>query len=145
MLRTAAQVPFNKDPKAKQKPNINVVLPSPALQLTVLPKQVATLKLPNPNLTAKIGSQVELVVQLARLYDYAGEFKVQAVLPPNAKGVSTDVVSVSPGKNEARLIFRVGPEAKPMNLPNLVLRATALVNGNLPTVHEAKFNLNIVK
>ncbi len=145
VLRTAAQVPFNKDPKAKQKPNINVVLPSPALQLTVLPKQVATLKLPNPNLTAKIGSQVELVVQLARLYDYAGEFKVQAVLPPNAKGVSTDVVSVSPGKNEARLIFRVGPEAKPMNLPNLVLRATALVNGNLPTVHEAKFNLNIVK
>jgi hypothetical protein len=145
VLRTAAQVPFNKDPNAKQKPNINVVLPSPALLLTVLPKQVATLKLPNPNLTAKIGAQAELVVQLARMCDYAGEFKVQAILPPNVKGVSTDVVSVSPGKDEARLIIRVGPEVKPMNLPNLVLRATALVNGNLPTVHEAKFNLNIIK
>ncbi len=145
VLRTAAQVPFNKDPNAKQKPNINVVLPAPALQLTVLPKQVAALKLPNPNVTAKVGAQAELVVQLGRMYDYAGEFKVQAVLPPNLPGVAAEVVTVSPGKDEARVLIRVGPEAKPMNLPNLVVRATALVNGNLPTVHEAKFNLNIVK
>ena len=37
VLRTTAQVPFNKDPMAKQKPNINVVLPSSAVQITVLP------------------------------------------------------------------------------------------------------------
>lgn len=145
VLRTAAQVPFNKDPMAKQKPNVNVVLPAAPVQLTVLPKQVATLTLANPNVATKIGAQGEVVVRLARLWDYNGEFKVQLVLPPNAKGVSTDLVTVAPGQGEAHLLIRVAPDAAPVNLPNLIVRATALVNGNLPTVHEAKVNLNIIK
>ncbi|HEV3204978.1 MAG TPA: PPC domain-containing protein, partial [Gemmataceae bacterium] len=32
VLRSSSQVPFNKDPMAKQKPNINVVVPSAAIQ-----------------------------------------------------------------------------------------------------------------
>src|SRR5262249_58187225 len=42
LLRGTTQIPFNKDPKAAQKPAINVVLPSNAVTLTVLPKVVAT-------------------------------------------------------------------------------------------------------
>jgi hypothetical protein len=145
VLRTTAQIPFNKDPMAKQKPNINVMLPSSAVTLTVLPKQVATVTLPSPNLTVKIGAQSEVVIKLTRMYDFAGEFKVQVVLPPNVKGVSADEITIPAGKDEAKLVLRIDPSMTPVNLANLVVRATAMVNGNVPTVHEAKFNVNVVK
>ena len=38
VLRGTAQVPFNKDPLAKQKNKLNVVLPANPITLTVLPK-----------------------------------------------------------------------------------------------------------
>jgi len=120
-------------------------LPSSAVQITVLPKQVANLSLPNANVTAKIGNQAEVVVKLARMYDYAGEFKVELLLPPNAKGVSADPVTVPAGKDEAKIIVRIAADAAPVNLQNLVVKAMAMVNGNLPTVHEAKVNVNVVK
>jgi hypothetical protein len=145
VLRTAAQLPFNKDPMAKQKPNINVMLPSTPVTLTVLPKQVANFTLPNPNLTAKVGTQAEVPIKVARLFDFTGEFKVQLVLPPNAKGVSVEEVTIPAGKDEAKLVLRIDAGMTPVNLQNLVVRATAMVNGNLPTVHEAKLNVNIVK
>jgi len=95
--------------------------------------------------TAKIGNQAEVVVKLARMYDYAGEFKVELLLPPNAKGVSADPVTVPAGKDEAKIIVRIAADAAPVNLQNLVVKAMAMVNGNLPTVHEAKVNVNVVK
>jgi hypothetical protein len=145
VLRGAAQIPFNKDPMAKQKPNINVVQPSAALTLTVLPKQLATLTLPNSNVTAKIGTQVEVVVKVARMYDFAGEFKVQLILPPTVKGMQAAEATIPAGQDEAKLILRIAPEMAPANLANLVVRATALYNGNLPTIHETKLNVNVVK
>ena len=38
VLRATAAYPFSKDPAAKQKPNVNVVLPATPLTFTVLPK-----------------------------------------------------------------------------------------------------------
>jgi hypothetical protein len=145
VLRSAAQMPYNKDPMAKQKPNINVVQPSEPFTITVLPKQVATLSLPNPNLTLKAGNQGEVLVKLARMYDFAGEFKVKVVLPPNAKGVTVDDVTVPAGKDEVKLIVRVAADTQPINLANLTVQATAMFNGNLPTVHEGKINVNVTK
>jgi hypothetical protein len=145
VLRATAQMPYNKDPAAKQKPNVNVVLPTAALTLTVLPKQVATLTVPNPNLTAKVGTQGELVVKLARMHDYAGEFKVQVVVPAEVKGLTADEATVPAGKDEAKVVLHIAPDMTPAAVANLVVRATAMVNGNVPTVHEAKFNLNVVK
>jgi hypothetical protein len=145
VLRGAAQLPFNKDPMAKQKPNINVVQPSNALTLTVLPKQVATLTLPNPTVTVKIGMQSEVVVKVARMYDFAGEFKLQLILPPNVKGLSVDEVTIPAGKDEAKLLLRTAPDMAPANLANLIVRATAMYNGNVPTLQETKLNVNVVK
>jgi len=145
VVRAAAQIPYNKDPMAKQKPNTNVVQPSVPVTLTVLPKQVATVTLANPNVTAKVGAQGEVVVKLARLYDFGGEFKVQLVVPPEVKGVSADGITIPAGQNEGKVILRIAPDAAPGNRPNLVVRATALVNGNVPTVHEVKLAVNVVK
>jgi hypothetical protein len=142
VLRTEMQMPYNKDPMAKQKPNTLVVLPSAPATLTILPKAVANLSLSTPNATVKTGKEAEVVVRVNRLYGYNGEFKVQVVLPPGAKGAQIGDVVIPAGKNEAKLVIKAG--ATPVNLPNLTVRATAMYQGRA-TTHEVKLNVNVVK
>ncbi len=146
VLRATAQMPYAKDPMAKQKPPVNVVQPSAPFTVTVLPKTVATVaaSVANPNL--KAGAQSEIVVKVTRQYDYAGEFKVQLVLPANLKGVVADDVVIPAGKDEAKLVLKAAADAAPGARNGLSVKATALLNGNVPTVQEsAKFNVNVVK
>jgi hypothetical protein len=145
VLLGQAPIPYNKDPMAKQKPNVNFVEPSNPLILVVVPRTLANVSLANANLTVKPGTQTELVVKLARQLDYAGEFKLQVVLPPNAKGVSAEEVTVPPGQNEAKVVLKVAADAAPMNLKDLVLRITGSYNGTVPTNQETKFTVTVVK
>jgi hypothetical protein len=144
-LRGSAQIPFNKDPMAKDKPNVNVLLPSAPAVITVLPKQVATLSLANPAVMAKIGTDTEVTVKVARVPEFAGEFKVQLVLPANTKGLSAAEVTIPAGQNEGKLILKVAPDAVVGNHPDLIVRATAMQNGNIPTPHDVKLGVNVVK
>ncbi len=142
VLRTQTQMPYAKDPMAKQKPNTIVVLPSAPLTLTILPKSVATLALSAPNVTVKINQQAEVVLRVARQFGYTGEFKVQVVLPPGAKGVEIGAADIPAGKDETKLVLKAGP--MPVNVPNVIVRATAMYQGHA-TVHEVKLNVNVVK
>jgi hypothetical protein len=87
----------------------------------------------------------ELVVKVARNPGFAGDFKVQLILPPNVKGVSADEVTIPAGKDEAKLMVKIAPDAAPGNRPDLIVRAIAMQNGNVPTPHEAKISVNVVK
>jgi hypothetical protein len=145
VLRGFAQFPYNKDPKSPQKQPTPVVLPSTPVTLTVLPKVVATVTATAPNPNIKAGAQVEVVVKVARMFDYAGEFKVQLVLPPNLKGISAADVTIAAGADEAKLVVQAAADAAPGPRPDLVVRATAMVNGNVATVQEAKVTVNVVK
>ncbi len=140
VLRSSAPV----SPGGKGKA-VNVVQPSTPFALTVIPKQVATLSVTPPNPTAKLGNQVELVVKVARQYDFDGPFKVELILPPGTQGVSADPITIPAGANEAKLLVRVATAAPPGNRPNLTIRAVATFNGNIPLTHETKINLNITK
>lgn len=142
VLRTQTQMPYNKDPMAKQKPNTLVVLPSAPALLTVLPKSLANLALSTQNVTVKTGKEAELVVRADRQFGYDGEFKVQVILPQGAKGVAIADTVIPAGKNEAKLVIKA--EAMPVNLQNLTVRATAMFEDH-PTIHEVKFNVNVVK
>jgi hypothetical protein len=142
VLRTQTQMPYSKDPMAKQKPNTLVVLPSAPVTLTILPKELAKLSLSTPNVTVKTGKDTEVVVRINRQYGYSGEFKVQVVLPPAAKGVQIGDAVIAAGKDEAKLVIKAG--AMPVNLPNLIVRATATYQGHA-TTHEVKLNVNVVK
>jgi hypothetical protein len=144
-LRGVAQIPYNKDPKAKEKPNINVLQPATALMVTVLPQQVATLSVSNANPALKIGDQTELVVRVARMHDYSGEFKVQLVLPPNVKGVVADPITIPAGKDEAKLVLKAPKDAAAGSRPDLIVRAVATIAGNTPLTHETKINVNVTK
>jgi hypothetical protein len=142
VLRTQTQMPYNKDPMAKQKPNTIVVLPSLPVTLTILPKSLATLALSTPNVTVKLGKDAEVMVRVTRQYGYDGEFKVQVVLPPTAKGVQIADAVIPAGKDEAKLIVKAG--TMPVNLSNLIVRATAMYQSHA-TTHEVKLNVNVVK
>ncbi|MGH7224290.1 MAG: hypothetical protein ACRELF_13750, partial [Gemmataceae bacterium] len=142
VLHTQTQMPYNKDPKAKQKPNTIVVLPSAPVTLTILPKSLAKLSLSTTNVSVKMGKQAELLVRVQRQFGYDGEFKVQVVLPSGAKGATIADTVIPAGKDEAKLIVKAG--AKPGNLSNLIVRATAMYHGHA-TTHEVKFNVNVVK
>src|SRR5262249_3343797 len=83
--------------------------------------------------------------RVARMYDYAGDFKVQLVLPPAAKGLSADGVTIPAGQNEAKVVLKAAADAAPGARPDLILRAVAMVNGNVPATHELKFAVNIIK
>jgi hypothetical protein len=144
VLRSTAQIPYNKDPAAKQKPNTNVVLPSTPVSLTIIPKSLANLTLAAPQVNAKIGMTAEVVVRVARQFNYEGEFKVQLVLPPGVQGVSATDVTIPPGQNEARLIVQVAAGAAVGNRQNLTVKATAMFD-KTPIVHETKLNVNVTK
>jgi hypothetical protein len=144
VLRTQSQIPFNKDPKAPQKPPTIVVLPSAPVTLTVLPKAVATLALSNAAPTVKAGGETELVLKVTRQFNYEGEFKVQLVLPPNVQGVEAAEVTIPAGQNEVKLVLKSPADAAAGNRADLIVRATATVNGTA-IVHDVKLNVNVVK
>jgi hypothetical protein len=144
-LRTSSAIPYNKDPMAKERPPANVVQPGTPVALIVLPKTVATLALANAAPSAKPGAQAEVVLRVTRQADYAGDFKVQLVLPKDTKGISAADVTIPAGKNEAKLVVKVAADAPPGNRADLIVRATGTLNGNVPVPHEVKFNFNVVK
>jgi hypothetical protein len=147
VLRSFAPIPFQKDPKVMQKPPVNVVQPSLPVALTVVPKTVGALALAAPALTVKVGAQAEVIVKVTRLHNYAGDYKVEVVLPPNTKGVAIDPVVIPAGKDEAKLVIRTPADAMPGNRAGLIVRATALYNGTVPTTQDAptQLSVNVVK
>jgi len=122
-----------------------VALPSAPVTLTVLPKQVGTLALATPNPMVKIGANTEVVVKVTRMYEFTGEFTVQLVMPANAQGITADPVTIAAGKDEAKFVVKAAADVAPGARNDLIVRAVAMVNGNVPTTHELKFAVNVVK
>jgi hypothetical protein len=146
VLRATSQIPYAKDPMAKQKPPVPVVQPSTPFTITVLPKTVATVTAAATNPNIKAGTDGEVVVKVARQFDYAGEFKVQLVVPANVQGITAAEVVIPAGKDEAKLMLKVPATAAPGPRNELLVRATAMLNGNVTTVQDSpKFNVTVVK
>jgi len=145
VLRGTAELPFSKDPLAKQKGKVKVIQPANPITLTVLPNQVAKLTVKDPHLTLKAGARTELRVKVTRLHSYTGSFKVRLVLPAEMRGIIADETTILSGQDEATILLRALPEATPGNRMNLVVQAVATINGNTPLTHEARINVNVVK
>jgi hypothetical protein len=146
VLRGTAQVPFKKDPNQKQPPQpLNTVLPSTPVTVTVLPKDLATVTTAVSNGNPKVGTQTEVVVRLVRKFDYSGEFKAQLVVPPAAKGISADEVTIPEGATEAKLVIKVAADAAPGARNELIVRTTAMYGTTAVVQESPKFNINVVK
>lgn len=131
----------------KSKP-ANTVLVSTPVQVVVLPKTVANLTVDNANPTIKLGKEQAtgvVTVNVARQFDYADSFKVELILPKEAKDISADPIVIPAKENSAKLTLKVPPTAAPGNRANLTVRATAVIHGDVVLVHETKINVNVVK
>ncbi len=135
---------FGGVPSGPKGQAVNVVQCSSAVVLTVVPKQVARVTVSNSAPALKPGGEVELVVKVARQFDYAGSFNVKLALPADAKGIGADEVTIAAGQNEAKLVLRADEDAVPGPRNNLVVQVTAVVKG-LTLMHEAKINVSVNK
>jgi hypothetical protein len=146
VLRGVTQVPFSKDPMAKQKgPNVPVetfgtvaVLVIPTAVVKVTPGA-----LPGNALT--IGTPGELTVKVDRQYDYAGEIKLKFELPKGTTGVTAAEVTIPANKDEAKLVLEAAPDAKPGAVSNATITATAMYGGKYAITHEAKVNFTVAQ
>lgn len=146
VVRASAQIPFNKDPAAKDKPAVNVVQPVFPATLTIAPTTLGTLTLGNNNPMVKPGGQTELVVKVARQFGYTGEFKVEVTVPPTVKGISLNPLVISAGKEEARLSIKAAADAMPGTLSGMMIKASAPWNGSIPTTTPAvPFSVTVIK
>ena len=76
------------------------------VQLTIIPKTLAKLTLLQGNTKVVPGKQAEIAVKVARLFDYAGPFQVEATLPNDVKGLTLSATSIKANEDEAKLIVR---------------------------------------
>jgi hypothetical protein len=82
---------------------------------------------------------------VARQYGYEGEFKVALVAPQNVPDVTAAEVVIPAGADEAKLVLMVPATANPGARAGLIVRATAMYNGNVPVVHDTPLAVNVVK
>lgn len=143
VIRGTAQVPFAKDPKAAQKPPVNVTETLPPIKLTVY-NSVAEVSVNTPNVTIKPGTDTDLVVKLNRLHGYAGEFKAQLVLPQGFAGVTAQEVTIPASANEAKLVLKCPANAAPAANPNVIVRCVATID-KVTLNQDAKIAVTIAK
>lgn len=145
-LKGTAQVPFAKDPMAKQKPNIPAEEFADPIEIIVIPNSLAKVTVGNlPSNTLKIGMSGDLTIKVDRQYDYAGEFKVKFELPKDTTGVTAEAVTIPAGKDEVKLVLKCLADAKSGAVNNAVITITAVYGGKHTVTHEAKVNFTIAK
>ncbi len=143
-LKATTPIQFTKDPASKKSQNVTVSAATTSVIFKVLPAIVAKVTAaPKGNL--KPGAGGEIAVKVERQGDFAGEFKVKLVLPPNTKGISADEETIKAGMNEIIIPVKVADDAAAGNLQNVVVQATALVEGKVPYIAETKFNITVDK
>jgi hypothetical protein len=136
--------PKNPQPPPKGAPP-NIVQVSMPVSVTIVPKLLGKFTATPANAKVSAGKDVEVTVRLARQFDLPLSLKVEAILPPNVKGVSAKPATINASEEEAKLVFTIAPDAPAGAVPSITIRATAMFNGDTPIVHETKLTLNIAK
>src|SRR5262249_47974663 len=126
ILRGQTQPPNPKQPQPpKAGGPVNLVQHTTPIQLTVIPKSLAKLTLPQGNVKVQPGKEAEIVFKVARQFDYAGEFQVEAMLPKDTKGLTISATTIKAGADEAKLIVRADDGAKLGVNANVTIRVIA--------------------
>lgn len=141
IIRGVAQLPFAKDPKAKQKPNIQVTETAGTMNVTVY-RKVVDVAFSQPIVEAKQGSDATITLKLNRLNGYQGAVSVQAQGLPN--GVTLAAVSIPDKANDGKLVFKVGKNATPVKGATITIKCTGTANGATLT-SEGKLSVTVVK
>ncbi len=130
---------------AKGKPPVGgITQVSTPISVTILPKQLAKLTVTPQTQKVTAGKDTNLVVKVARIYDFDGPFKVELLPPPGAKDIQAAQTEIKAGENEATLVLLTPSGTPPGNYAKFIIRATAQFQGHA-VVHETKITVNVVK
>jgi hypothetical protein len=144
-LRGQTQPVNPKNPQPPKGAPPNIVQISMPVTVTIVPKLLGKFTATPQNAKVSAGKNVEVTVRLARQYDLPLSLKVEAILPPNVKGVTAKPAAINANEEETKLVFSIAPDAAVGSAPSITIRATAMFNGDTPIVHETKLTLNIAK
>lgn len=132
------------DPKkaadASQPKVVDASFPSTALRLNVTREPVA-LQLKPDAISVKRGGEVALPIAVARARNFTAAVDVELLLPAELKDAKGSPVTLAAGKNDARVVLRVGPGAAPGKYAVRVVAKTR--HGNRPQQAEGTVTLTV--
>lgn len=139
VLRAVAAIPYAKDPKAKQKPPVQMAETSSIVNVTAY-RKVVDVVIHKP-IDLKIGSEVKVHVKFSRLHGFQGPVTIQVQSLP--AGVTAAPVTLAEKATEATLLLKAGKNTAVAS-PLITLRCVAnVMNINLTT--EARLTVKITK
>ncbi len=130
-------------PKPQPKPGDKVLsLPASPVLLTILPKSIAKLKVDATIPRLAPGESRDLPVEVARLMNYDGPFKVELIIPKDVKGLQAPAAQIKAGENATKLVVSASADA-PVGVARLIVRLTANYQG-IAVVQDSKLSVNVV-
>jgi hypothetical protein len=106
---------------------INVTVPSTPVTIRITASPI-TIEAPAPTSALKQGQQIELPVNIARLYGYADVVDLELVVPGGVAGLSIPTVNVPGDQAQGKLVVQAAADAT-VGTHTLTLKATARING----------------
>ncbi len=134
VLRGTGAYPFNKDPKAKEKPNINLIEPSNPLTLFVQPAPISV-TVDNKGGAIKQAGSLEIDVSVARQNGFAGPVAL-ALVSPAAHKLSANAVVLDATGTQAKMVIQCAKDSPPGNPAPVIIRASMNVRGELIDVDD---------
>jgi hypothetical protein len=141
VLQGNSAIPFNKDPKAKQKPNVPMVEVSLPIVTTAYRKVVDVSFAPE-SVQLKQGGEQTVTLKLNRLHGYQGPLQVQLQGLP--KGISANNVNVPEKANEVKITFKAAKNAAEAKVAAVTFRVTGTV-APVSLTTEAKLTIGVSK
>ena len=133
VLQGAGAFPFSKDPKAKTKPAVGLVMPSNPITLVVRPAPLSLIVKPAV-VSLKAGAKVEVEVSVNRKDGGKDPIEIQLAAPTALK-LKAESVRAESGK-AAKLVVISAADSPPGPALGVAVRATVLVNGEPVDVNE---------
>lgn len=134
VVRGSGPYPFNKDPKAKEKPNVTLTEPSNPITLTVKPAPVS-LTVDTKGGAIKQGRKLEIEVAVARQNGFAGPLALALNAPAGLK-ITAAPASLARDQASARLVLEAAKDSPVGATAGIVVRAVAEVRGEKIEVDE---------
>ena len=129
VLRGTGAYPFNKDPKAKDKPNINLIEPSNPITVLIRPAPV-NMTVNNKGGALKQGASLEIEVSITRQNGCAGPISLSLVSGAELK-LKAAPVSVDAAQTQAKMVIQAAKDSPPGNAIPVVVRAVASIRGEV--------------
>ena len=145
LLRGQTNLGFAKDAAGKQKAAVNIVSVITPLELTVLPKALGEFSVTNTGVQVKAGAEGKLELKVKRLHNYEGTYKVEVVIPANAKGIVLEPSEFAINSEATLIKVKVAADAMPGPRNDIVLKFKGMFLGKDEIIAELKANVSVVK